>query len=659
MKLKLSTIALLLLLVVCLSVGCATDSVKPTDSNPYDSESDLDETATDTTADTEAETETGTETPPETDDVVLRIGVMSDTHIGENAVTGNMSKALEALKTVSGDRLDVMLFAGDLTNTTGSTPDDDAQIRQFRGTYIRQLEGTPFVYCLGSTHDVPVSSASDLLTIRQLYKDTLGNFDRDINESAYVDSGIRHVEMNGYHVFAVDYSSSEAGLENMVDEMRALTEADADRPIFVIMHNPVEVRVPELLSEFPQVICFSGHFHNSAAREDSIKQDNGYTQVHIGGTAYYRVDGYNRFNTDDPFLNLGNIYQFAQSLYVEVHADNTVTIDRVDGYAESTYGEQWVVSPDRRDVYTDARKTDAVPCTFPEGATVTVTEDGTAVKVAFGAAISGDAGPAMYYRVSLMEKVGSTYLATQVADLSSQQVFYPDDVGIPENHYQYTFNNVNVEDYGIVVQVIDCWQTSESVLTYSSGNFVYGAPSVPDDGGNVALGKTVTVTEGVSLEGHPEYDPSMLTDGLFGYYSNHPDRLRGWNKAVGFVPSEENPIDIVIDLGETYDISEIVIHPIVSYNSCFPTYFEYQVSTSESGDDWVTVKANTDVVCNGRLSGSASLEDYDPDNHYDVTFEEPVTARRVRIHITTPSALYDNGENYMGFGEVEIYGEAA
>ncbi len=658
---------MLWLLVMCLWLGCADSIVPSSDGDTEATESSADESLTHTVFDSETETETETEaeteTETETDDGIFRFGVMSDTHIGDGSVGRNMANALEALRNISADRLDIMLFAGDLTNDTAAL-NTNTQIKSFRSQYRRALDGTPFVYCLGSTHDLPMvqeGGANNTPALRRLYQDILDGFDYDLSPDTYADSGIRHATVQGYHIFAVDYFPSAEGVATMRDEMEALTAADPDRPIFVIMHNPYpyidgeggayedEAIEMSLFSAFPQAIVFSGHVHNSAAREDSIKQDAGYTQVHIGGAAYYRVDGYNRFH-DNPFLSLGNIYQFSQSLYVEVSADNTVTITRVDGHAGVAFGEPWVISPTRRDIYTDARKEAAKPCLFSDDAEISVTESGTdTATVVFDGATMGDAGPALYYHIEWLQKnAGGQYVTVKTADLGSQQVFYPNDEHIPKGHYQHTFTGVDLTDYAVVVHAVDCWQTSGNVLTCAKGGYVYGD-------GNLAFGKKVTVTAGASREGHAEYSPAMLTDGLFGYYSNNPVRRRGWDKAEGFIVSEENPIDITIDLGGTYEISKVVIHPIVSYNNVFPDCFVYQVSATDDGDDWVTVKVNEGVVCNGRLSGSAPIEDYDPDNHYDVTFAEPVEARRFRVHITAPSPA-ENGEDcYMGFGEIELW----
>ncbi len=664
MKQKIFLFGVVLLMIVLMLGGCQptppapadesqtpdTPAVSETVAGSPESESEVaSETASETVSETVSETTTETETDAPEDNV-LRFGVMSDTHIGNALLKGNMRKSLEALKTVSDGRLDLMLVPGDLTDTTANDPISDQQIKTFRQIYVKTFPDLPLVYCLGSSHDLP--PAGDCTSRRQLYKDVLGGFEHDLSPDTYVESGVRHVEIEGYHIFSVDYAPTQAGKNAMVQAITALTEENADKPIFVIVHNGSDAAITSILAPFPQVIAFSGHFHNSLAREDAITQEMGFTSMLCGGTAYYRVDGYNRFLPEEnPFLALGDIYQFAQNLYVEVSEDHTVTVKRVDAINNVVIGEPWVISPDRRDVYTDERRVNAEPCVFSEDARLTVEESGeSTVKVSFDAATMGDAGPALYYRVELIGKdEQGRYMTLQTADLGSQQVFYPNDVGIPKGHYRHTFTDVDLTDYAVVVSAYDCWQISGNRLLYSSGSYEYGA-------GNAALGKKVIVTEGASMY-HAEYSPDMLTDGLFGYYSNNPTRLRGWNKAEGFLISEENPIDITIDLGDLYEINSVVIHPIVSYNNVFPTYFEYQVSTSADGDDWITVKELVDVECNGRLSGSAPLEDYDPENYYKVTFDEAIEVRRFRLHITTPSPAPNGEDCYMGFGEIELWSE--
>ncbi len=485
-----SLIAILLTLCICGGILSACNTSEETtngsqaevttavEETSQRSETDADDTEppTDSETDTEVVTETETETETETDDGILRFGVMSDTHIGDPNIGDNAVRGFEALQKVSSGKLDLMLFAGDLTNTTAGDAKDKAQIKKFHKPYEKLMPGVPFLFCLGSSHDVPYNQ--DGSEFRKLFMGTLGNFDFDLDPDGYLADGVRHAVVEDYHFFTLDYGPSEAGVARVLSEIEALTREDPDRPIFVMMHAPdpyAEEHIDETdFAPFPQVIVFAGHTHNSLAREDSIKQDLGFTQLHCGGNAYYRVDGYHRFR-DDPYLNLGDIYRFAQELYVEVDG-NTVTVTRVDGYNDAIIGEPWVISPDRRDVYTNARIGSAAKCSFEEDALLQITEnkEKSSITVNFDAAKMGDGGPALYYRVQLvLRNKSGNYEIAQKADLGSQQVFYPNDEGIPKGFYEYTFENVSLQDYAVVVTAKDCWQYSENALIYLSDGCHY------------------------------------------------------------------------------------------------------------------------------------------------------------------------------------------
>ncbi len=452
-----------------------TDSTPSESDPPSETES---ESIPESETTIESETTTESETLPAEDSITFRFSVLSDTHIGDPKLQNNMSIALGYAKDMSNNSLDAVLFAGDLTEHTGRTTLTDSQIKSFRSIYLRAMNDIPMVYCLGPTHDLPVGDA-DEVPARELFYTTFGEkyFTNDIEAENYVSRGVRHVVLEGYHIFAIDYKASDEGCTWLKAELDKASAEDADKPIFAILHDPTTTAITSILNEYPQVIVFTGHFHNSLAREDSINQDGGCTQVHCGGTAYYRVDGYNRYSTD-PFLNLGDTYQFAQNLYVEVDKDHNVTITRVDAFNKAIIGEAWVVGPGRRDVYTSARKNEALPSTFSDDATLRVEEmrmNGShAVNVSFDAATMGSAGSPIYYTVELYGTVADgKYRVLKQADLGSQQVFYPNDNGIPRGLYTYTFLDVDVQDYAIVVKAVDCWKTSGNVLCFTTGGYVH------------------------------------------------------------------------------------------------------------------------------------------------------------------------------------------
>lgn len=286
--------------------------------------------------------------------------------------------------------------------------------------------------------------------------------------------GLRHRVICGFHFFGIDWDGKYSGnlTENeskyLNDTLATLTAENPDKPIFVVNHV-FNSDLDAIFKKYPQVICFKGHLHNSIARADAITQDNGYTKIESGGLNYYRVDGYTRF-TSDPFLNLGDIYAFAQGLYVQVDKDNNVTLTRIDGYNGSTIGEQWKVGTKIEKTYTSARKQNYVKCSF-SNSKARIIETDSGVTVSFDAAKSGDAGPALYYSVKLYQKNSDgEYKVTATNDLSSQHVFFPDDKGIPEYYYKTIFSGGDLDDFAIVITAVDCWGESDEALVYSKSS---------------------------------------------------------------------------------------------------------------------------------------------------------------------------------------------
>ncbi len=187
------------------------------------------ETATpDTQPGSDAETHVGSGDDMPSEGTVLRFGVWSDTHIGNGSLQGNMRKALEALSSFQEANLDMIMVSGDLTDTTGLNITSDKEIKSFYQTYVCLLPEIPIFYCLGS---MPADSdtEADVPAMRQMFKDIIENFDHDLSPDTYAQTGVRHIVMSGYHIFAIDHMATEEALGTLVTELTALTEEDPDR----------------------------------------------------------------------------------------------------------------------------------------------------------------------------------------------------------------------------------------------------------------------------------------------------------------------------------------------------------------------------------------------------------------------------------------------
>ncbi|MCQ2430829.1 MAG: metallophosphoesterase [Clostridia bacterium] len=470
-------------------VDTKTEPDTPNDT-VYEAETDvITERMTD--AETEEETEEEEEeeeeyeTEPEIEisgEVLFSFAVMTDTHIGDKNTTESLERLMKYLS--SFDKApEAYMHAGDVTNGMG-TQKDTAQIDTFKSIYEKYSTPDRFFYCMGPTHDTP--EQDDGREYRVLFEQTMGDayYTDTLEPYEMTESGLRHKVFGGYHFFTVDWDGANDGRPTAAqqayldEELAALTAEDPDKPVFVITHMTTSA-LNNVLKRYPQTICFRGHLHNSIAREDNIDQDLGFTIVYAGGVDYYRVDGYNRYNKDE-FLELGDKYAFAQGLYVQIDSANHVHITRVDGYNGTTIGRKWVVGTDLERKYTSDRKSDYRKCSFARSdAQITATD--TALSVSFDACRSGEAGPAIYYSVKLLRKnADGQYEVTETKDMSSRQVFFPNDVGVPDLYYTVIFVDPDgFGDYAVCISAFDCFGESENAIVYSKlGDYTADLPAV-------------------------------------------------------------------------------------------------------------------------------------------------------------------------------------
>lgn len=469
----------------------------------------------------------GLDSEPE---LLLRFAAMSDVHIGDTNTEQSLKRTLSYINTLG--EMDAFMVSGDLTNTTASTK-NSSQIERFNDIFEEEISyDTSMVYSLGPSHDLPYSSSG--LEHRALYAEVLSDrfFETDDTPAEIAALGVRHAVINGFHFFSVDHEGAGFCNEAMVwlvAEVEKAVAEDPEKPFFISTHVPEMPHINALLANYPQAVCFTGHLHNSVSREDSIRQDNGYTNIHCGGMNYYRVDGYNRFN-ENPFLNLGNIYDFAQAVYVEVYSDNSVKLQRLDTYNSAFIGEPWLLTADNFGAYTEKRFEEG-SCYFEEDCDMEVLAlDNRYLKVSFDPCVKGMAGAPLYYMIELLMPVyGGNYETVAHVELSSQEVFYPNGEGIPDLYYTYTFEeNEGLDDFAVRVTAFDCRGQSANALICNGGS--YDEIGV----GNVSL----TVRDFT-----PEEElTGMVTDGLqdieFIYGDSVTSKFtEGYTMGVRFCPT--------------------------------------------------------------------------------------------------------------------------
>ena len=307
------------------------------------------------------------------DEIVLSIGIVSDTHIG-NAY-GSEAKFSSALRQLSSraaegdpDGLDAVLVAGDLINTP-----NPGQLSTFKALYEEVLDpaGIPLIYTIGN-HDMNPSYRWTSSTVGQheLFREMLGEkyflFDKDT--LSLRDLGARHCVVGDCHILSVtpvgtspiEYAPEAlAWLEATLSE---ICSREPHRYVLLLTHPLIYGTVygsllqdsyPALgdywstkalsgiLARYPQVVTFGGHLHFPLNDPRSIWQGD-FTSVGCASTSYMAVEngGYEQMAGPTVMKDAG---EFSQGLLLQLDRSGNMRISRMDFFHQALIGRPWEV----------------------------------------------------------------------------------------------------------------------------------------------------------------------------------------------------------------------------------------------------------------------------------------------------------------------------
>lgn len=370
--------------------------------------------------------------------IVLRFGAISDTHL-----TGGAAKLEEALKLlfekVGENKLDVLLIAGDLTDSGSAT-----EITAFKKSLDKvefDKKGTKLIFALGN-HDTDF----DKLPYNGLaFKKGLGAYAYEGALEDEIKNGNHHIIVNGYHFIAVNTKKYNGGCEHAPEDLawlkNALDEAvkdDPHKPIFVATHPLVydtvygslegsywaSSNLGEVLKDYHQVISFGGHLHSPLNDERTIFQRD-FTSLNTAAVKYVSLDS---VIEGIPPIDLDggstprNCNFFSQGLYLEVDRNHNVRITRMDFFRAAEIKSPWLVPAPKADkshlkyYTTEARKSTNQAPYFEDDAYVNIRRVAKKkLDIEFSAAKDDDLVYA--YEIRLLDKatllpVGATYAIT-------------------------------------------------------------------------------------------------------------------------------------------------------------------------------------------------------------------------------------------------------
>lgn len=286
---------------------------------------------------------------------VLRFAIASDVHVADSGSDEEEAR-LEKLFEISyshskSDKskyktLDVVAFAGDFTNL---------------GTLVSMQKFKSIV----DDHIKPETKPIISLGNHEFYTDPGSTETR--YQSVFKGEVDEHLVIGGFHFIKLSPNGEYFGEEKLRwlrEELKKAALDTPDLPIFVIQHQHVKGTVYgsvgwgvdglyEILSNYPQVVDFSGHSHFPIQDERSLWQGD-FTAIGTGTLSYVEM-GLNGLSSDYVFPDgkegdyklRGRTGESDYAVFQIVECDQTGNI-RITGYdllSESRLFERYIATP--------------------------------------------------------------------------------------------------------------------------------------------------------------------------------------------------------------------------------------------------------------------------------------------------------------------------
>ena len=283
------------------------------------------------------------------DEKSAKIGIISDIQIDNKYNEGyykyfknNFYKTLKVLKK---NNVDLIIIAGDITND-GQTANYISFKKIFNSIYDNE-QPPPMVISIMGNHD---------------YMDTLFNTNIQRQKKFYKFMNsypFSHYIINNYNFIFWSNENLNYGdspIENTTWIKSTLEKANKNKkskgdPIFVISHIPPKNTVYgsegmwgnqdiyDILKDYPEVICISGHSHYSLRNIKSIWQGS-FTAINTQSICYVDIDDY---YTNIMDVKMDSAKDDSMGLIAYLNQDNVI-FDRIQFDTEKILEEKWKIN---------------------------------------------------------------------------------------------------------------------------------------------------------------------------------------------------------------------------------------------------------------------------------------------------------------------------
>lgn len=304
--------------------------------------------------------------------IVLSLGAISDTHIGNNYGSENkFSSALNQLKNRAAEKdadgLDAVMIVGDLVNTA-----TQSQITTLKTLYEQVFNpvNVPMIYTIGN-HDMNPGYSWTASTVTQnaVFHTILGDnyFLTDQDQTMRKNFECRHCVVGDYHILCVTPNGTspvvyDANTTSWLDkQLKEITTEDPYHYVILLTHPMIYQTVygselgtywytsalTDILNKYPQVVTFGGHLHFPINDPRSIWQGK-FTSLGCASVSYMAFEGGNYINKSSETV-LKDAGEYSEGHLVQFDANGFMRVTRMDFYRNTVIGQPWTVAPPASD----------------------------------------------------------------------------------------------------------------------------------------------------------------------------------------------------------------------------------------------------------------------------------------------------------------------
>jgi len=455
--------------------------------------------------------------------VVMKLGVVSDTHMRDSADDKNgakLEKALKAIQTKAGgaSELDAVLVAGDIADAIASkhnliAPNDEErskrqaynEVLKFKNTLISVLdENTEVFYCLGN-HDTSGNAKVSLDANPYLkdyniaeffikvmsgwngdygtYEDYLQSEGETYNRFFAIDEDVSANGLYGGNRFAVindycfialepqsygsEYTSNT--INWLKEKLEAATKLYPEKPIFIVTHPKIYGTTVGSNEE-----NYSSNITSVLNNYPQAVVITGHTHCSINDARAIMQTGFTSLEASSlSYLDyIKGIKEVgsnnrSQCYYISIDANSNIKIERMDTTDEVlSIGNPWYIegiTPLGTHLYEyDMSRKHVSEMPYFENTSkisVDINSDGK-TQVSFDAAKDGD-GVVNYYKV-----VATNLLTGEASSIDVSSMYYT--INMPKS-YSCVFDISDYSDYLFEVYAYDEWGGQSLPLIYKDG----------------------------------------------------------------------------------------------------------------------------------------------------------------------------------------------